>query len=89
MSNDIGQLVHLLRNTPVQEIIHALERDNFYLHRETKTGGRIYLNRDDNTKIAVIHYHHRSDTLTRKTLKSVLEGTRWNEADLKRLNLIT
>lgn len=88
MNSDMGYLVHLLKNTPVQEIIHALERDNFYLRRETRTGGRIYVNRDDNTRRVVIHYHHGNDTLTRKTLKNVLEATHWIEEDLKRLKLI-
>ena len=26
-------------------------------------------------RLTVVHYHHGSDTLTRKTLKSVLEGS--------------
>lgn len=40
-------------------------------------------------RLTVVHYHHSSDTLTRKTLKSVLEAVGWNLADAKRLGLIS
>lgn len=82
----IGQLVHLLKNAPVRELIKALERDGFFLKRSTRTGSHIYLHPDG--RIVVVHYHHGSDTLTRKTLKSFLEGTGWKEGDLRRLKLI-
>lgn len=81
-----GELTHLLRNTPVRELINALRKDGFTLERETRTGGRIYSHPDG--RITVIHYHHRSDTLTRKTLHSVLAATRWTEDDLKCLGVI-
>lgn len=84
---DLGQLVHLLRNTPVREIVSALRKDGFSLERETRTGGRIYSHPDG--RITVIHYHHGNDTLTRRTLRSVLEAIRWTEADLRRFGLIT
>ena len=83
--SDTGILVHLLHNVPVRELISALERDNFELKRSTKTGARIY---SDGHRIVVVHYHHGSDTLTRKTLGSFLEGTRWTEEDLRRLKFI-
>ena len=86
MRDDLGQLVHLLRNTSVRNIIRALRRDGFSLERQTRTGGRIYYHPDG--RITVIHYHRGSDTLTRKTLQSVLEATRWTEGDLRRLGLI-
>jgi len=66
-------------------LIAALERDGFTLKRATKTGARIY---SDGDRIVVVHYHHGSDTLTRKTLGSFLQGTRWTEDDLCRLGLI-
>jgi len=40
-------------------------------------------------RLTVVHYHHGSDTLTRKTLKSVLEAVGWDLADAKRLGLIS
>jgi predicted RNA binding protein YcfA (HicA-like mRNA interferase family) len=39
-------------------------------------------------RLTSIHYHTGSDTLTRKTLRSVLQATRWTEADLRRLRLL-
>lgn len=76
-------LTHRLRNTPVRAIMKALERDSFILRRSTSTGGHIYVH--PNGQRVVIHYHHGSDTLTRKVLESILEGTRWTEQDLERL----
>ena len=87
MTEPLGQLVHLLRNTPVRNIIQALQRDGFSLERETRTGGRIYYHPDG--RIVVIHYHRGSDTLTRKTLQSVLAATLWTKEDLQRVGLIS
>jgi predicted RNA binding protein YcfA (HicA-like mRNA interferase family) len=86
MTNDLAELLHLLRNTPVRELVTALRRDGFVLERETRTGGRIYSHPDG--RLTVIHYHHGSDTLTRRTLRSVLEATRWTREDVRRLGLI-
>ena len=74
-----GPLVHRLRNTPVRDLIRALRKDGFSLARETRTGGRIYGH--DDGRIVVVHYHRSGDTLTSKTLQSVLRATRWTEAD--------
>ncbi|MEW6543481.1 MAG: type II toxin-antitoxin system HicA family toxin [Nitrospirota bacterium] len=84
--NETGSLVHLLRNLPVSQLIRALERDGFTLRRSTQTGSRIYAHPDG--RLTVVHYHHGSDTLTRKTLKSVLEAVKWDHADARRLGLI-
>jgi len=46
MTDDLSELVHLLRNTPVRELVSALRRDGFVLERETRTGGRIYSHPD-------------------------------------------
>ena len=86
MTDNLSQLVHLLRNTPVRELVSALRRDGFVLERETRTGGRIYSHADG--RLTVIHYHHGSDTLTRRTLRSVLEATRWTVEDVRRLGVI-
>ncbi len=83
---DIGHLVHLLRNIPVRELMKALERDGFLLERTSRTGGHIYRHPDG--RMALLHYHRGSDTLTRKTLKTFLGSTGWTEEDLKRLKLI-
>ena len=81
-----GELVQRLRNTPVRVFITALERDGFSLKRQTQSGSRIYSHPDG--RLTIIHYHHGSDTLTRKTLESVLEATQWTLEDLERLKLI-
>jgi len=81
-----GAPVHFLRTVPVREIATALRRDGFVLERETRTGARIYGHPDG--RLTVLHYHRGSDTLTRKTLQSVLQATRWSEADLRRLKLM-
>ena len=86
MTDDLGHLIRLLRNTSVRTLIRALGRDGFSLERQTRTGGRIYYHPD--SRLTVIHYHRGSDTLTRKTLQSVLEATRWTEDDLRQLGLI-
>ena len=83
---NIGRLVHLLRNTPVREIIRALERDGFTRHNRARTGGYWYRHPDGRS--LPIHYHTGGETLTRKTLASVIRATRWTEADLRRLGLI-
>ncbi len=83
---DVGRLVHLLRNTPVRELLRALERDNFILERTTRTGGHIYRHSDGRTTL--FHYHSGRDTLTRKTLASVLRATQWTEEDVDRLGLL-
>jgi predicted RNA binding protein YcfA (HicA-like mRNA interferase family) len=69
---EAGELLHLLRNLPVSQLTRALERDGFTLRRSTRTGGRIYAHPD--ARLTVVHYHHGGDTLTRKTLKSVLHA---------------
>ena len=78
--------MHLLCNMPVRELIAALSRDGFSLERQTRTGGRIYSHPDG--RLSSIYYHSGSNTLTRKTLRSVLQATRWTEDDLRRLELI-
>ena len=86
MTDDVSELLHLLRNTPVRELVTALRRDGFLLERETRTGGRIYSHPDG--RITVIHYHHGSDRLTRRTLRSVLQAASWTLEDARRLDLI-
>ena len=84
--SDAGELLHLLRNLPVNQLIRALERDGFALRRSTRTGGRIYAHPDG--RLTVVHYHHGSDPLPRRTLKSVLEAIGWTQNDARRLGLL-
>lgn len=75
-----------LRNTPVRDLVQALERDGF-TYRRAKHSGRLYRHPDG--RRTVIHYHHPNDTLPIGTLLSVLAGARWTEDDLRRLGLIS
>jgi predicted RNA binding protein YcfA (HicA-like mRNA interferase family) len=79
-------MIHKLTNTPVRELIRALNQDGFEYKRR-KGSQRVYRHCDG--RRVVIHYHHANDTLPPGTLQSFLHGTKWNEDDLKRLKLIT
>ncbi|MFQ6028412.1 MAG: type II toxin-antitoxin system HicA family toxin [Dehalococcoidia bacterium] len=78
-------LLSRLRNTPVRELVRALERDGFTFRR-TRGSGRLYRHSDG--RRTVIHYHSPSDTLPLGTLRNVLRGTQWTEEDLQRLGLL-
>ena len=79
------RLFQQLRNTTVREIIRALERDGF-TYRRTRGSGGLYRHQDG--RRTVIHYHSPGDTLPLGTLRNVLSGSRWTEADLQRLELL-
>lgn len=79
-------LVHLLRSIPVRDLERALRRDGFILRRQTRAGSRCYVHPDG--RKTVVHYHHGGDTLTRKTLASLLAATAWSEEDAGRLELL-
>lgn len=72
-------MIHKLKNTPVRELIRALEQDGF-LYRRRKGSQRVYRHPDG--RRVVIHYHRAKDTLPLGTLQSFLQGTKWNEDDL-------
>jgi predicted RNA binding protein YcfA (HicA-like mRNA interferase family) len=78
-------MIPKLKNTPVRELIRALERDGFQYKRR-KGSQRVYRHPDG--RRVVIHYHHAKDTLPLGTLKSFLEGTKWNEDDIRRLEIV-
>ena len=80
-----SHILRQLRNTSVQELIRALERDGF-TYRRAKGAGRVYRHPDG--RRTVIHYHHGSDTLPIGTLRSVLRGARWTVEDVRRLGLV-
>jgi len=54
-----------LKNTPVRELIRALERDGFQYTRR-KGSQRVYRHPDG--RHVLIHYHHAKDTLPPGTL---------------------
>lgn len=83
---DIGEQIRLLRNTPVRELVRAIQRDGFQLGRTTRTGSHVYQHQDGRT--VIIHYHSGSATLKRKTLAAVIRSAQWTTEDLRRLRLI-
>ena len=81
MGIDYGQL----RNLSARELISALARDGFS-HDRGDGSHQIYYH-TDGRRVTVI-FHGGNSTFRRKTLKSMIDQTRWTEADLKRLKLI-
>jgi len=79
-------MINKLKNTPIRDLIRALEQDGFQYTRR-KGSQRVYRHPDG--RRVVVHYHHAKDTLPPGTLRSFIQGTKWDEADLKNLNLIT
>jgi len=75
-------LIQRLRSITQGELRSALEQDGF-----KRTHGSVYAH--DDGRITVLHFHRSHTTLTRKTLKTFLEGTQWTEVDARRLGLLT
>ena len=78
-------MIRKLKNSAVRDLIRALEQDGFQ-YRRRKGSQRVYRNEDG--RRVVIHFHHGKDTLPSGTLRSFMDGTQWDEDDLRRLNLI-
>ena len=77
--------ISLLRNVPVRRIVRALERDGFQF-TEAQGSQRVYRHPDG--RRVVIHYHRSNLTLPPYVIRNLLTGTRWAEADLRRLKLV-
>jgi predicted RNA binding protein YcfA (HicA-like mRNA interferase family) len=73
-----------LRRITIREIVEALEKDGFTLHR---TKGNHYYYKKNN-RLVTVPYHHSGDTLPPGTLHRIIKQAGWTEADLKRLELI-
>jgi predicted RNA binding protein YcfA (HicA-like mRNA interferase family) len=78
---DYGQL----RNLYARELISALARDGSCYDRGDGSH-QIYYH-TDGRRVTVI-FHGGNSTFRRKTLKSMIDQTRWTEADPRRLKLI-
>jgi predicted RNA binding protein YcfA (HicA-like mRNA interferase family) len=74
----------LLRNVSVRRIVRALEHEGFQF-TERQGSQRVYRHADGRR---IINYHRPNDTLTPYVIRHLLVGTRWTEADLRRLELI-
>jgi predicted RNA binding protein YcfA (HicA-like mRNA interferase family) len=78
--------IALLRNVSVRRIIRALAHEGFQF-TERQGSQRVY--RHPDRRRVVIHYHRSNDTLPPYVIRNLLIGTRWTEADLRRLGLLT
>jgi predicted RNA binding protein YcfA (HicA-like mRNA interferase family) len=56
------------------------------LHAKVRVPHHVYQHPDGRRVLIV--YHKLSDTFGPKTIKQILQATRWTEDDLKRLKLI-
>jgi predicted RNA binding protein YcfA (HicA-like mRNA interferase family) len=75
-----------LRSLTAREVIGALIKDGFSLDRQS--GSHQQYSHPDKRRVT-ISFHHPGDTFTPRTLKSMIEKqAKWNEDDLKRLNLL-
>jgi predicted RNA binding protein YcfA (HicA-like mRNA interferase family) len=74
-----------LRNVTAREVISALNRDGFTWDRGDGSH-QIYYHSDGRRVTVIFHSGH--DTFKRKTLKSMIDQTRWTEDDLRRLKLV-
>jgi len=68
-----------LRSLTARKLISALTQDESKLEREkgSHQKGRV-----------TVSFHHPSDTLPPKTLKSIIQDAEWAEEDLERLGLL-
>ncbi len=78
-------MIGYLKNIPAREWIHALERNGF-IPRKSKGSHHVYQHPDGRRVLIV--YHKQSDTFGPKTIKQILQATRWTEDEIKRLKLI-
>ena len=76
----------LIRNVTARELVAALKRDGFFVRRQV--GSHARYQHPDGRRVTVTA-HALSYTFKRKTLKSMVEEqAKWDEADLRRLELI-
>jgi len=79
-------MIGRLKNTNAREWLRALEREGFQT-RKSMGSHHVYQHVDGRRVLVV--YHNLGETFGPKTLKQLLMGTRWAEADLTRLNLLS
>jgi predicted RNA binding protein YcfA (HicA-like mRNA interferase family) len=75
-----------LRSITAREVANALLRDGFKLVRQKGSHQR-YVHPDG--RRVTLTFHSSGDTFEIKTLRSMIEQARWNDADLHRLGLLT
>lgn len=75
-----------LRTITTSELIRALEGDGF---RWTRSKGSHRVYRHPDGRRVVVSYYRPGATFPPKTLAAMPAGTRWTDADLRRLRLIS
>lgn len=78
-------MMEQLKNVPARRWINALEHEGFK-RRKSKGSHHVY-QQSDGRRVLIV-YHKLSDTFGPKTIRQILNGTGWEEADLMRLNLV-
>lgn len=79
-------MIDRLKNTTARAWLRALEREGFRA-RKSKGSHHVYQHADGRRVLVV--YHNLGETFGPKTLKQLLMGIRWTEADLTRLDLLS
>jgi len=75
-----------LRNHTAREWVRAVEREGF---RRRKTRGSHHIYQHPDRRRVLLVYHNLNETFRPKAIRQILAGTRWTEADLRRLDLLS
>jgi predicted RNA binding protein YcfA (HicA-like mRNA interferase family) len=75
-----------LLNLTARDWKRAVETDGF---RRRKKGGSHNLYQHSDGRRVLLVYHNLGETFGPKVIRQLLKSTRWIEADLKRLGLLT
>ena len=73
-----------LRNLHAHEWQRAVENDDF---RARKHRGSHHLYQHPDGRRVLLVYHNLGETFDHKTIRKILQSTRWTEDDLRRLGL--
>jgi len=74
-----------LQNRTARDWVKAVERDGFY---RRKHGGFHNLYQHSDGRRLLLVYHKSGETFGPKTIRQLLQGTGWTEADLRRVGLL-
>ncbi len=77
--------IALLQNLTARDWITAVEHDGF---KPRKDQGSHHNYKHADGRRVLIMYHNLGDTFGPRTIKKIIKSVGWNEADLKRLDLL-
>ncbi len=75
-----------LKTLTAREWVRAVEHEGF---QRRKTRGSHHLYRHPDGRRVLLVYHNLGETFGPKAIRQILQSTRWTEADLRRLGLLT